>query len=138
MTASDSWTQQLSATADMLLHSCLMVALILAGWVMVWWIWFGRQRPAWIPRAAAGLALLYMVSHAIGHEVFFGPVPLGVAAQFEMALLVARVLFFALMLWIVVQGIRSPGGWRAGWCCRRSCCAGSRCFRPNCCGCISG
>jgi serine phosphatase RsbU (regulator of sigma subunit) len=24
---------------------------------MVWWIWFGRQRPAWIPRAAAGLAL---------------------------------------------------------------------------------
>ena len=113
MDAFDSWTQQLSATADVLLHSCLMVALILAGWVMVWWIWFGRQRPAWIPRAAAGLALLYMVSHAIGHEVFFGLVPHGVAAQFEMALLVARVLFFALMLWIVIRGIRSQGleGW---------------------------
>jgi hypothetical protein len=76
---------------------------------MVWWIWFGRQRPAWIPRAAAGLALLYMISQAIGLEVFFGLVPHGVAAEFEMVSLVARVLFFALMLWIVIQGIRSQG-----------------------------
>ena len=110
---SDSWTQPLSATADILLFSCLMFALILAGWVMVWGIWFGRQRPAWIPRAAAGLALLYMVSHAIGQEVFFGLVQHGVAAEFEMVSLVAQVLFFALTLWIAIQGIRSRGleGW---------------------------
>ena len=52
-----TWTQHLSATALILLHDCLVYPLIQAGWVMVWWIWFGRQRPAWIPRAAAGLAL---------------------------------------------------------------------------------
>ena len=66
MTAFDSWTQHLSATAGILLLDCLTFALILAGWVMVWWIWFGRQWPAWIPRAVAGLALCYMVSRAIG------------------------------------------------------------------------
>jgi hypothetical protein len=113
MVAFDTWTQHLSATADILLLSCLEVPLVLAGWVMVWWIWFGRQRPAWIPRAAAGLALLYMVSQAIGQEVFIRLVPYRVAAQFVMVSLVARVLFFALMLWIVAQGIRSRGleGW---------------------------
>jgi hypothetical protein len=113
MVAFSIWTQHLSVTAHILLLSCLVGSLQLAGWVMVWWIWFGRQRPAWIPRAAAGLALLFMVSRAIGQEVFFGLVPHGVAAPFEMLTLVMRVLFFALMLWIAIQGIRSQGleGW---------------------------
>jgi len=108
-----SWTQLLSMVASILLDDCLLRALIVPGWVMVWWVWFGRQRPAWIPRAAAGLGLLFFVSSAIGHELFFGLVPHVVAAQFEMATLVLRVLSFALMLGIVIQGIRSQGleGW---------------------------
>ena len=53
------------------------------------------------------------ISLAIGRELFFGLVPHGVAAQFEVATLLLRVLSFALMLWIVIQGIRSQGleGW---------------------------
>ena len=111
--AVDGWTQNLSVVADTLVRNCLLFSLITAGWVMVWWTWFGRQRPTWIPRAAAGLALVWMVSEAIGAEVFFGLVPHGIAAQFEMVTLVVRVLFFALMLWIVIQGIRRQGleGW---------------------------
>jgi serine phosphatase RsbU (regulator of sigma subunit) len=111
--ALDGWTENLSVVADTLVRNSLLFSLITAGWVMVWWIWFGRQRPAWIPWAAAGLALLWMVAEAVGAEVFFGLVPHGVAADFEKVTLVVRVLFFALMLGIVIQGIRRLGleGW---------------------------
>jgi hypothetical protein len=108
-----SWTQLLSMTASTLLGDCFLPALMVAGWAMVWWIWFGRPRPAWIPRAAVVLGLLFFISLAIGRELFFGLVPHGVAAQFEVATLLLRVLSFALMLWIVIQGIRRQGleGW---------------------------
>jgi hypothetical protein len=111
--ALDGWTENLSVVADTLVRNSLLFSLITAGWVMVWWIWFGRQRPAWIPWAAAALAVVWMVAEAIGAEVFFGLVPHGVAADFEKVTLVVRVLFFVLMLWIVIQGIRRLGleGW---------------------------
>jgi hypothetical protein len=111
--ALDGWTENLTVVADTLVRNSLLFSLITAGWVMVWWIWFGRQRPSWIPDAAAVLALIWMVAEAIGAEVFFGLVPHGVAAKFEIVTLVVRVLFFALMLWIVIQGIRRHGleGW---------------------------
>ena len=111
--ALDGWTENLTVVADTLIRNSLLFSLITAGWVMVWWIWFGRQRPSWIPDAAAVLALLWIVAEAIGAEVFFGLVPHGVAAKFEVVTLVVRVLFFALMLWIVIQGIRRLGleGW---------------------------
>jgi len=98
--ALDGWTENLSVVADTLVRNSLLFSLITAGWVMVWWIWFGRQRPAWIPWAAAALAVVWMVAEAIGAEVFFGLVPHGVAADFEKVTLVVRVLFFVLMLWM--------------------------------------
>jgi hypothetical protein len=111
--ALDGWTENLTVVADTLVRNSLLFSLITAGWVMVWWIWFGRQRPSWIPDAAVVLALIWVVAHAISAEVFFGLVPHNVAADFEIVTLLVRVLFFALMLWIVIQGIRRLGleGW---------------------------
>ncbi len=113
LTAFDVWTRHLSIRADSLLSYGFFTPLICAGWVMVWWVWFGRQRPAWLPRAVAGLALLYMISNIIGEELLFTFVPHPVAAAFHMVSLVTRVLFLALFAWIIVQGIRSRGleGW---------------------------
>jgi hypothetical protein len=87
--------------------------LIYAGWVMVWWVWFGRQRPAWIPCAAAGLALLFMISNMIGEDLFFTFVPHPVAAAFHMVSLVVRLLLLVLLVWIITQAIRNRGleGW---------------------------
>ncbi|MGB6191740.1 MAG: PP2C family protein-serine/threonine phosphatase [Terracidiphilus sp.] len=111
--AFDTWTQHLSMQTNRLLRDDLLLPLINAGWVMVWWIWFGRQRPAWLPRAAGGMALLYMISNAIGEELFFGLVPHPAAAGFHVVSLSVRLLFFALLAWIVIQGIRREGleGW---------------------------
>jgi hypothetical protein len=113
LSAFDVWTQHQSIWADSMLTFGLFTPLICAGWVMVWWVWFGRQRPAWLPRATAGLALLYMISNMIGEDLFFTFVPHPVAAAFHMVSLVVRLLFLALFVWIIVQAIRSRGleGW---------------------------
>jgi hypothetical protein len=84
-----SWTQDLSITADGLLGDCLTFSLIMAGWVMVWWVWFGR-RPRWIPRAALALVVVWIVARAIATELIFGLVPHPVANQFVVVTLVIR------------------------------------------------
>ena len=104
-----SWTQQVSILENQLLTDGLLSALIFAGWAMVWWVWFGRQRPAWTPRAAAGLALIYLITIVIGQEMFSGLVPHRVAAVFLTASVLVRLLFLALQLWIVARGIRRQG-----------------------------
>jgi Stage II sporulation protein E (SpoIIE) len=108
-----AWTQHLSVFQASLLRGSILPSVILAGWVMVWWIWFGREGPRWIPAVAAGLALASIVSQAIALELFSGILPHGAANDFEAVSLVVRLLVFALMLWIVIQGIRSQGieGW---------------------------
>jgi hypothetical protein len=113
LSAFDVWTRYMSIWADSLIIYGFLTPLIYAGWVMVWWVWFGRQRPAWLPRAAAGLALLFMISNMIGKDLFYNFVPHPVAAAFHLVSLVARLLFLALFAWIIAQAIRSrgPEGW---------------------------
>ena len=103
------WTQQISILENQLLGDGLLSALIFAGWAMVWWVWLGRQRPTWTPRAAAGLALIYLITIVIGQEMFSGLVPHSVAAVFLRASVLVRLLFLALQLWIVARGIRRQG-----------------------------
>ena len=111
--AFDSWTQHVSITLDRLLTDNFLVPLIYAGWVMVWWIWFGRQRPARLPYIVAGLTVLYMISNTIGEEIFFALIPHSVAAVFHVVSVALRLSFFGLLLWVVIQGIRRQGleGW---------------------------
>ena len=107
------WTRHLSIFADALIVQSLLVPLAYAGWVMVWWMWFGLQRPAWLPKAGACLAALYILSNTIGQELFFAFIPHPVARVFEIVSILVRLLFFALLLWIAIQGIRrqGPEGW---------------------------
>ena len=87
--------------------------LMYGGWVIVWWVWFRLKRPVWLPRAVAGLTFLYSVAAAIGGDLFFAVFPHPVAVAFHLVALLARLLLFSLMLWIVIQGIRRQGleGW---------------------------
>jgi Stage II sporulation protein E (SpoIIE) len=106
------WTQYLSAPMASLCADFL-VPLIFAGWVMIWWVWFRLQRPAWLPRAVAGLTVVCIVAGAIGGDLFYSVFPHRVAVAFHVVALVVRLLLFSLLLWIVIQGIRSHGleGW---------------------------
>jgi len=113
LTVVGSWTEVQSSSVNNLLADALEQPLIHAAWVMVFWVWFGLQRPPWLPRLAAGLTLLLAASIVLGEEVFFGLVPHEFAVPFVTVTLVLRLLFFALLLWVVVEGIRKQGveGW---------------------------
>jgi hypothetical protein len=106
------WTRHLSLPAFWLFGDFIN-PLVYAGWVMVWWVWFRLQRPAWLPRAVAGLTVVYVVAGPIGDDLFFAVFPHPVAVAFHMIVLVVRLLLFSLLLWIVIQGIRRQGveGW---------------------------
>jgi signal transduction histidine kinase len=110
--ALDVWTQHLSIIADTLIVQCFLGPLAYAGWVIVWWIWFGR-RSRWIPATAMALAILYMISNAIAVELFYDFIPHPVAVFAEGISVIVRLVFFALLLWIVSQGIRKQRleGW---------------------------
>jgi hypothetical protein len=108
-----AWTELQSIPINNLLVDCLLAPPIHAVWVMVFWVWFGLERPPWLPRLTAVLTLLLAISYILGEEIFFGLVPHTVAVQFVTVSLVLRLLFFALLLWVVIQGIRRQGveGW---------------------------
>ncbi len=108
-----AWTELQSIPINNLLVDCLLAPPIHAVWVMVFWVWFGLERPPWLPRLTAVLTLLLAISYILGEEIFFGLVPHTVAVHFVTVSLVLRLLFFALLLWIVIEGIRRQGveGW---------------------------
>jgi hypothetical protein len=111
--AISGWTELLSIPMSNLLLDGLTVPLVYAAWIMVWRVWFRQQRPVWLPRLTAALALLVGVSFILGEEVFFGLVPHAVALHCLTASVVLRVLIYALLVWVVVEGIRRQGveGW---------------------------
>jgi Stage II sporulation protein E (SpoIIE) len=106
------WTEVLSVPVLNLLTDG-GAALVWGAWVMVFWVWFGLERPRWLPRFTAGLTLLLMAAYILRDEIFLGLVPHAVAVHFVTVDLVLDLLFFALMLSIVVEGIRKQGveGW---------------------------
>ena len=88
-------------------------SFIYAGWLMVWWVWFGRPRPAWLRFAVFGLAALNLISTLFAGSTSVISAPTSVTAAFYVADVVSRLLLFATLIWIVVQGIRRQGveGW---------------------------
>ena len=110
--AVDSWSQAISIPAANLLSDGLLVPLTYAAWTIVWWVWFGRQG-RWVPRAVTALTLLLMVSNILGEEVFFGLISHRLAVRFFSAGVPIGFLFFAVMAWVVAQGIHRQGleGW---------------------------
>jgi signal transduction histidine kinase len=113
LTAVDVWTQHLSIQADSLIADGFLAPVASAGWGLMWWAWFGRRRMAWLPRVAAGLAILYIISNAIGRGLVFATLPHPATSAFVMISLLIRLVFAALLVWIIIEGIRSVGleGW---------------------------
>jgi len=109
------WTTAVSFAAGTIFNDAVLTPLLLACWVMIWRVWFGLRRPVWLPRAAAGMAVLLGISNALGEDVWYTVVPHPVSAAFHLVSLAVRLGFVALLLWIVYQGIRLHGleGWLA-------------------------
>ncbi|WP_260735156.1 PP2C family protein-serine/threonine phosphatase [Tunturiibacter lichenicola] len=107
------WSYLISGQTQNILLEAVFVPLILAVWVMVWWVWFQLKRPAWLPKTVIVFTLLYMVGDLLGGELIFGLVSHPVAVKFHLLSVCVRLAFLALLLLIVVLGIRQQG--REGW-----------------------
>jgi hypothetical protein len=81
---------------------------------MVWWAWFRLQRPS-VTKAVGLLTLLYMISDALGEDLFFVAIPHQVAVILRFVSLASRLLFLSLLVLIVIWGVRKQGteGWLA-------------------------
>jgi len=110
-----AWTQHLGGVAASVVTDTFLSPLTFAGWVMVWWVWFGLHRPAWLPPTTAGLAVLLAASNVLGGDYFFTVVSHPVSVAFHLVSIVVRLAFLAILLWIVAQGVRLRGmeGWLA-------------------------
>ena len=110
-----AWTQTQGAAVFNLVVDVLLRPLILGGWVMVWWVWFRLRRPAWTGKLLVGLTLLYMLSDALGEDIFFTAIPHRVSVFFHLVSLGVRLLFLLLLVGTAVEGVRQQGweGWLA-------------------------
>ncbi len=108
-----AWTQTLSVNADLVLQDGIIGPLLLGAWVMVWWVWFRLQRPAWVPGAVALLTLGFMVSTVIGENLLYPLIPLPVADLFHTVSIAVRLALLLVLILVVIWGIRRQGA--EGW-----------------------
>jgi hypothetical protein len=111
LVAIGSLTQFITGRNQLLFEDIFVLPFLLSGWVMVWWVWFRLDRPAWLPKAVAVLTLLYMVSLPSGEQLF--AISHSVSAAFHIVSLIVRLVLLVLLISVVVQGIRRQGfeGW---------------------------
>jgi hypothetical protein len=108
----DALTTSLSATATTLMYD-ILDALVLGTWVMVWWVWFQLQRPAWVPRTVVLLTVGFMVSTVIGESLLYPRISLPVADVFRAVSIAARLALVIVLILVVVWGVRRQGA--EGW-----------------------
>ena len=110
-----AWTHVLGIVSSSVIGDVFLVPPLYASWVMVWWVWFGLRRPAWLPRAVVAMTLLLALSNLLGEDLWFTIIPHPVSAAIYMVSLAVRLAFIALLLGIVFMGIRLHGveGWLA-------------------------
>jgi hypothetical protein len=108
-----AWSQILSANTDVVVQDGFITPLLLGAWVMVWWVWFGLQRPAWVPGAVAVLTLAFMVSTIIGEDQLYPYISIAAADVFHTISLGVRLALLIVLILIVAWGIRRQGA--EGW-----------------------
>jgi signal transduction histidine kinase len=106
-------TQRVPMLQDSLITEILLGPISYAGWLIVWWTWFGRRWPRRLPLIVAGLTIIFMVCSACGEGLFYPAVTHHAAPGFEIASFVIRLIFLGLLASIVIGAIVRQGmeGW---------------------------
>jgi hypothetical protein len=110
--AFDSSHQIIPALTDRFITSILST-IMQASWVMIWWVWFRLQRPAWLPRATAAVALIMIAGFILLRPPFATHIPLTLRVGIGHILDFSDLSLEVFMLLIAVLGIRKQGfdGW---------------------------
>jgi hypothetical protein len=108
----ETLTFRVSNRSLFLFAQCVYFPVQLGGWTMVWWVWFRLRQPRWVPWAIAGLTLAYVAAATVAEDLFVSVLPQSPAANY-LASIILRGLLLALLVLIIVKGVRKDG--LAGW-----------------------
>lgn len=100
------WLQIESSHQAVILGTAILRPLMLGSWLMAWWEWFDLQRPKWIPKIIAVLALLYLAIQLLGLSWVTNSL---LHEHYSTIVDFLRLGLLALMLFIIYQGIRKNG-----------------------------
>lgn len=104
-----AWTHRISSEFYFLFFQSVLLPLHMGGWVIVWWMWFRLRRPAWVPWAVGGLTLLYMILGVLAETILPGGTPHLFSGALWIGPAFTRMLFLALLVFIIRLGIRADG-----------------------------
>jgi hypothetical protein len=85
----------------------------LAGWMMVWWVWFRLRRPAWVPKAIPLLTLASVVSGLLSLDILGWAPSHPVGAAIDAADTGVWLLCNGLLIFILGKAIQENG--LSGW-----------------------
>ena len=107
------WTLWIPANNLLVVRQVIFNALFLAGWVMVWRVWFQSRRLTWVPRLLPVLVALLIISNCFGQNLFVSIMAPSSSHVFFVAALFLRLAVAVLLIFTVVEGIRTQGleGW---------------------------
>lgn len=91
----------------------LFSPLYYGAWTLGWYSWFRLRDPAWVPKAAAVLTLLFVLARFLSGSWFYGVFPHPVTTELQYIITCVRLLFLLLLALIVYKGVREQG--REAW-----------------------
>jgi hypothetical protein len=100
-----SWTNYESTWTYELAINVILIPLWFGAWTVAWLHWFALRRVTWPIAAAGALTLAYAVAQFVSGPMFGAALGGGAAAAVQAATTVVRLLFLALMVFIVGRGI---------------------------------
>jgi hypothetical protein len=100
------WFQIESSRQAVILGTAILRPLMLGSWLMAWWEWFDLQRPKWLPKIIAVLALLYLAIQLLGISWVTNSL---LHEHYSTIVDLLRLGLLALMLFIIYRGIRKNG-----------------------------
>ena len=100
------WFQIESTHQSDIVGPVILKSLVLGSWLMAWREWFDLHQPKWLPKIIAILTLLYMAAQLLGLSWVSNSM---IHTHFETIADCMRLLFLALMLFSICQGIRRQG-----------------------------
>ena len=107
------WTRYETTEEFELLSFIFFSPLFLGAWVLSWYSWFRLRDPAWVPKAVALLALLFVVARFLSGTWFYGIFPSPVTTGLQYFITCVRLLLLLLLALIIYKGIREQG--REAW-----------------------
>lgn len=108
-----SWTQVESALAFEIVQNVLLIPLGLGTWTIAWGAWLRVRERGFVTRAAGTLTLVFMASQFCSSSFTARFLPHGALVASQSASATVRLLFAALLVLVVLWGIRQRG--REGW-----------------------